>query len=391
MNESIARLCAMPARKSRLILGLMSGTSLDGLDLALCRLEGSGKNTHLELLQFNTEPYPESLKDDIRKIFAKKNVNLEELTLLNALLADIHATIVLSQLKKWRIAATEVDCIASHGQTIYHAPQRLHGRTNYPNATLQIGDGDHLAVKTGIITLSDFRQKHVAAGGEGAPLALYGDVILFSSPVENRVLLNIGGISNFTYLPKNQRISEIICTDAGPGNTIIDGLMKKYYQLPFDKDGEIARSGIVQQELLERMLAHSFFKEAFPKTTGPELFNLDFLQHNLEGSELRPQDLLATSTEFSARAVALAIHQLIGNDGVSIYVSGGGCHNRFLMERLGHLLPFCKIENANALGLDPDAKEAALFAVLANETICGSVVETGAGPATTMGKISLPG
>ena len=205
----------------------MSGTSLDGLDVALCSIEGSGLQTELKLIQFETVEYDDQFKTEIKSIFSKKNVDLEKLTLLHSWIALQHAQIVLQCLQLWGIDKKEVDLIASHGQTVYHAPQKFHQHPNYGNATLQIGDGDHLAVATGIITISDFRQKHIAAGGEGAPLAVYGDYILFSKANSDRVLLNIGGIANFTYLPGSLQTGAIICTDTGPGNAVMDAYVQQ--------------------------------------------------------------------------------------------------------------------------------------------------------------------
>ena len=370
----------------------MSGTSLDGLDLALCKIKGSGFNTSVELKQFESIPYPPAFIEDIRSVFSKRQVDLEKLTLLNAHIADIHAEIILACLQKWNTPSSEIDCIASHGQTIYHAPKRLHQQKYYPNATLQIGDGDHIAVKTGIITLSDFRQKHIASGGEGAPLALYGDAILFSSNTENRVLLNIGGISNFTFLPSNRSQAEIVSTDAGPGNTLIDALAKKHFDVPYDDNGELARRGKANESLLKILLSHPFFGEHFPKTTGPELFNLAYFDEAIKaaGAEaLNSFDLIATATEFTVRAISEALNEISGLH-FSVYVSGGGSRNSYLIERLQKLLASTEIKLTEALGINPDAKEAVLFALLANETLCGSAVTTGAGPVTMMGKISLP-
>ncbi|WP_460501901.1 anhydro-N-acetylmuramic acid kinase, partial [Hymenobacter agri] len=224
MNSSLERLYRISNQPSRRVIGLMSGTSLDGLDVALCRLEGHGAGTKLTLEQFQTVPYSEDTKQRIREVFARDTVSLEFLTLLNPWLGRLHARAVLACLEKWQVAPAEVDLIASHGQTIYHAPRHQHQRPNFDlHATLQIGDGDHLAVATGIITLSDFRQKHVAAGGEGAPLAAYGDFLLLSSPDEERLLLNLGGIANFTYLPRaGGDATTAFSTDTGPGNTLLD-------------------------------------------------------------------------------------------------------------------------------------------------------------------------
>ncbi|KAA8485530.1 anhydro-N-acetylmuramic acid kinase [Arcticibacter tournemirensis] len=393
MNKEIQKLCLMADKESRLIVGLMSGTSLDGLDIALCRIHGSGRQTRLAVEEFETLPYSEDFKADVKSVFSKQQVDLQKLSLLNVLIGTLHADMILSMLGKWGVSASDIDCIASHGQTIYHAPRRLHQLTGYPDATLQIGDGDHLAVKTAILTLSDFRQKHIAAGGEGAPLALYGDYILFSSEEENRILLNIGGISNFTYLPGDGNASRVVCTDTGPGNTLTDALSRKYFNSPFDNDGTYARSGKVIPSLLNAMLAHPFFREDLPKTTGPELFNLNFVEESkaLAGiSEANPADVIATVSLLTAHSIANGIKEITGKENLVVYVSGGGCHNSYIMEEIQKCLPHSAIKRTEELGFNADAKEAALFALLANETICGSVIQTGGGPAVMMGKISLP-
>lgn len=384
----IKKLAEIAVKPARTIIGLMSGTSLDGLDIAFCRFAGSGRTTKVDLLEYETIPYNQAFIADIRSVFAKDVVSLEKVCLLNPLIADIHAEMILSSLEKWGLSPNQVDCIASHGQTIYHSPQRLHKLADYPNGTLQIGDGDHLAVRTGIITISDFRQKHVAAGGEGAPLALYGDYVLFSSPVEGRILLNIGGISNFTFLPSGDA-SKIISTDAGPGNTLIDALARKYFNQPYDKDGSIALSGSVNESLLASLLDNPFFNDALPKTTGPELFNLDYVEKSLGVLDIEPRDLLATVTELTAFSIAKTIKSLGISEPV-IYASGGGARNPAILKSIHHHLPNVPIKNLTELGINPDAKEAILFALLANECLAGSGIQLGKAPAITMGKISLP-
>lgn len=395
MKESLSRLANLSQKESRLIIGLMSGTSLDGLDIALCKISGSGLNTKAEVLYFETADYDEEFKNDVRGIFSKKLVDLEKVTLLNAKIGIIHANLINQFLKKYSIPADEIDCIASHGQTIYHAPKRLHQLQNYPNATLQIGDADHIAVNTGILTLSDFRQKHIAAGGEGAPLALYGDYILFSSENENRVLLNMGGISNFTYLPKPQSLAKVMCTDCGPGNTLIDALCQKYFNIPFDKDGDIGRKGKVNTNLLNQMLSHPFFEESLPKTTGPELFNINFMEKAASeiglSNIISHTDLISTATELTAEAICLSLKKAVADTEFTMYASGGGANNPYLMERIAARFQENEIKQMQVLGINGDAKEAVLFALLANETLCGSSLTIDTGRAVTMGKISLPG
>jgi len=370
----------------------MSGTSLDGLDVALCAVEGNGFDTKLELRAFETVPYSNDIKEEIKTIFSKQDISLEKLCLLNPWIALQHADIINTLLKKWGIKNSEVDIIASHGQTIYHAPKTLHRQAKFGNATLQIGDGDHLAVATGIITISDFRQKHIAAGGEGAPLAVYGDALLFTKKNEDRILLNIGGIANFTFLPGNEK-GQIMCTDIGPGNTMMDAYIQQHFPGKyFDEDAAVAKKGKINSALLKALLDDDFFKMPFPKTTGPELFNLTYLQAAKERSAtetLSVDDTMATLNRFTAVTIAVAIKEYIA-DGTPIFISGGGAHNLLLTENLKSLLPSAIFRSTAALGIDPDAKEAVLFALLANECICGNGLTNEGIIPVAMGKISFP-
>ena len=392
MNSNLKQLFAIAQKKQKMILGLMSGTSLDGLDMALCRFSGSGLQTEFELLEFETVPYDNFFRNEVRQVFSQKMVDLEKLTLLNAFIGSFHGELVLQCLKKWQVKTASVDLVASHGQTIYHAPEHQHQQKNYPNATLQIGDGDHLAVKTGIITISDFRQKHIAAGGEGAPLALYGDVILGGKKGENRILLNIGGIANFTFLPAYASFSTIISTDVGPGNTLIDAACRKYFDLPFDADAKIALSGEVNEELLTALKAHPFFAEALPKSTGPELFSMEFVQEAQQKSstqQINPADLVATLTVFTAQIIAAAILKNFPVEDLQVFVSGGGARNPMMIQSLQFLMPKNSIRNSDVLGLNADAKEAVLFALLANEALAGEPIVINQNPAVLMGKFSF--
>ena len=393
MNSNIEKLYSIAKKPKRLIIGLMSGTSLDGLDVALCSIEGNGYNTKLELLHFETAAYTNEFKEEIKTIFSKQNVSLEKLCLLNPWVALQHAKFINSLLKKWNIDNSDIDIIASHGQTIYHSPKSLHRQQQFGNATLQIGDGDHLAVATGIITISDFRQKHIAAGGEGAPLAVYGDALLFTKKGEDRILLNIGGIANFTFLPGNET-GKIICTDVGPGNTMMDAYVQQNFPGKyFDEDAAIAKKGVVNKVLLNALKDNAFFEAAFPKTTGPELFNIAYLENAKKQSAtaaLNIEDTMATLNKFTADTIAAAIKKCIPDNNAAVFVSGGGAHNPLLMASLKELLPGKTFFSTAALGIDPDAKEAILFAILANECICGSDFKNEGIIPVSMGKISFP-
>lgn len=393
MNQNLKNLFNIAQKPQKLGIGLMSGTSLDGLDIALCRFTGHGLSTKFELVNFITIPYKEHFKNEVHEIFSKRLVDLEKIALLNAYIGTFHGELILEALVKWNIKPAAVDFIASHGQTIYHAPKRLHKQKEYPNATLQIGDGDHLAVKTGILTLSDFRQKHIAAGGEGAPLALYGDVLLGSKPGEDRILLNIGGIANLTYLPADGDHNKVVCTDIGPGNTLIDAACREYFDKPYDKDSMIALSGLVNDVLLNALMDHPFFKEKAPKTTGPELFNLSYLEdaQQISGTKnISPEDIISTLSEFTAKTIADFILENFPAES-RIFNSGGGARNPFVINCLKHFLPKAIIADTGNLGIDPDAKEAILFALLGNEALLGEPIRIGNNPAILMGKFSFPG
>ncbi len=395
MNKNISSLSAIAAKKERLIIGLMSGTSLDGLDIALCRFEGVSTDTKVDVLEFTTVNYDISFTNEIRKIFSKQIVELEQVCLLHAWIGSQHAAMINDTLHKWGIKNNKIDLIASHGQTIFHAPQKQHGNPIFGNATLQIGDGDHIAVKTGIITVSDFRQKHVAAGGEGAPLAVYGDYLLFGKKGVNRVMLNIGGIANYTYLPADGDAAKMYSTDTGPGNTLMDAYTQQHFaRMQYDKNGLIAQQGKVHEGLLETLKQHPFFEKPIPKTTGPEIFNIAYVEQAKEKSStqnLSHADTMATLNRFTADTIVAPLKNTFGNQTFTIYPSGGGIHNSVLMQHIQEQLPNAVIENIQTLHIHPDAKEAVLFATLANECIAGNGTGfTNGTPNVTMGKISFP-
>ena len=400
MNPQIEKLFTIANKPERLIIGLMSGTSLDGLDVALCRFRGKGLETEIELVAFETVSYDSEFKDEIKSVFSKQQVSLEKVCLLNPWVGLYHAELILKCLVKWKIDPADVDLIASHGQTIYHAPKLLHGQQKFGNATLQIGDGDHIAHATGVITLSDFRQKHIAGGGEGAPLAAYGDFLIFSKYGEDRVMLNIGGIANFTFLPGNLHADEVFCTDVGPGNTLMDAFIQQNFPSKyFDENAEVAKRGSLNNALLRELKDHPFFMQPFPKTTGPELFNLNYLGNAKKKSntqQLSPEDTLATLNRFSADMIVEGIKKCTGDKtNIKLFSSGGGMHNPLLMENIMSQLPVFSFLTTYDLQINPDAKEAVLFATLANECVCGGGgVQYGSGrngiPSVSMGKISFP-
>jgi anhydro-N-acetylmuramic acid kinase len=374
MESNASKLYHISQKKERKIIGLMSGTSLDGLDISLVNLEGYGIATKFKNLHFKTVTYTDDQRKKINQIFTKSMVDLQYLTVLNEWIGRLHGEMILDTLQEWGLKPGDVDLIASHGQTIYHAPRTLHQTDGFDfDATLQIGDGDHIATTTGIITVADFRQKHVAKGGEGAPLALYGDCILLSHPEQQRILLNIGGISNYTFIPAQSSFLPAEASDIGPGNTLIDLLAQNLLYVPFDKDGNTGRSGKLSGSLLESMLADPFFNLSFPRSTGQEYFNESWLNHHIQKVQvtLSHEDLICTVTHLTAKSIADKINNLISKFGkCDMYISGGGALNKFLVDLLRQYIPDTSITFSDELGVPYDAKEAILFAVLANECIC---------------------
>ncbi|MGO2012960.1 anhydro-N-acetylmuramic acid kinase [Pseudoalteromonas sp.] len=399
MHKHISQLYESARKQNKMIIGLMSGTSLDGLDVALCKVSGQGMDTKIEVLAFDTVDYDDDYKQKIKMVFAKRECDLELVTLLNPWIGKLHGSMVNQCLHKWNIKSSDIDAIASHGQTIYHCPKSQHQHNDFEHGTLQIGDSDHLAVTTGITTIGDFRQKHIAAGGEGAPLAVYGDYLFFTSTSENRILLNMGGIANLTFLPQSADASAVFSSDIGPGNTIMDVYIQTHFApLHYDKDSLIAKQGVINTSLLEVLCDDVFFDLDFPKTTGPEVFNLAYLakaQAKSNTVDISHYDVMATLNRFSAMMIAKAINQCAEQlIDVAVYASGGGIHNPLLMQ---HILSLCpklnEIKNTHELGIDPDAKEAVLFAILANECLAGGQQSFGNQaqgiPTITMGKISF--
>ncbi|MFZ1703747.1 MAG: anhydro-N-acetylmuramic acid kinase [Saprospiraceae bacterium] len=396
MKTQIDRLYYISKKKERRIIGLMSGTSLDGLDIAICNFIGSGSNTNVRLEYFKTIPYTYVLTTGIQKVFAKGKIDFQHLCQLNKVLGDWYAQKILELLQELNLETGDIDLIASHGQTVIHVPNSTSFFDGH--STLQIGDGDQIAAKTGIITLSDFRQKHIASGGEGAPLAIYADSILFRSEKSNRILLNLGGIANFTFLPKSSILSVPFTTDTGPANTLIDQYCKKYFHINYDNQGQIAKSGKIIPLLLESLKKHPFFHVESPKSTGQESFNLEWVENeilNLFLGDEPHENIVATISQLTIDSVFKEVKPYVLVENLEVYVSGGGFHNMFMMEGLKSVLPNISVKPLSFFGIPPDAKEAVMFALFANETMDSPDVKRKGFlgkkfPMISLGKISLP-
>jgi anhydro-N-acetylmuramic acid kinase len=382
------RLHALKAKKSRRIIGLMSGTSADGIDAALVEVEGCGPGTRVKVLAFDTAPLEEALRRGVFSLFGP-GATLDELCQLNFALGEAFARAALEVIAGAGLKPEEVDLIGSHGQTVRHLPRGA------PASTLQIGEPAVIALRTGLPVVADFRPADVALGGQGAPLVPLVDYLLFSHGLRSRALLNIGGIANATLLPAGGEAAQVRAFDLGPGNALIDGAAAHFSEgrESFDREGRWAASGRVDQALLDRLMGHPFLQLPPPKSTGREEFGAALLEELLAGRALSPPDWLATLTAFTARAVAEGLKRfsLPSAPVDEVWVSGGGAHNLHLMELLRAELPGARVEKLDLLGVAADAKEAVAFAVLANETLMGRPGNlpsaTGAARPAVLGKI----
>jgi len=351
----------MNPEESKTYLGLMSGTSMDGIDAALVRFPHHGT----ELVETYCHPWPAALQQGLLELTAPGDNEIDRLGELDILVADEFASAALQLLAKANIPASAVTAIGSHGQTIRHRPTAKNA------FTLQIGDPNRIAEQTGITTVADFRRRDMAAGGEGAPLVPAFHHTLFSSDKEYRCILNIGGIANITQLPPQNDAERIIGFDVGPGNCLLDSWATRHIHLPFDAQGEWAASGKVNSSLLEHLLGDDYFNRPPPKSTGREYFNLEWLEGLLsQHPKLPPEDVQATLTALTAQSIASAI-QDVAPDCQQILVCGGGIHNPTLMEQLRRKLPQYHIESTGRFGADPDWVEAIAFAWLARQTMLG--------------------
>jgi len=342
---------------SEIYIGLMSGTSLDGVDIAIVDY---GKATPAPLF-CDTHSYPSQIQQRLRELIHADKVAIDELCRLDVEVAQFYAEVVQQTLSTACIAAQSINAIGCHGQTICHSPDIE------PTYTLQIGDPNTLAARTGITTVADFRRRDMALGGQGAPLAPAFHQTRFRSDRNNRVIINIGGIANVTYLPANPN-EAVIGFDTGPGNTLLDYWINRQQGLKQDDNGDWAAAGEINPELLESMLlGEGYFTREPPKSTGTEYFCPAWLQA-FSPENYAAVDIQATLLELTARTIASGIAQLPEYP-TECFVCGGGVHNNHLMKRLEHLMPDTAVSSTAKLSVDPDFVEAQAFAWLARETL----------------------
>lgn len=375
-------------------IGIMSGTSLDGVDVALVEIEGINESTQCTLIHYDSYPYDEHIRAAVLRVSHPETSNVAELCALNFELGKLYSDAVSRLLKDHNFKAP-LDFIAMHGQTIYHIPKAT---DEYCASTLQIGDPAPLAYDHHTTVISNFRPMDMMAGGQGAPLVPYTEYLLLRSTTHNRLLQNIGGIGNITVVPKNCTMDEVFAFDTGPGNMMINGAMQYFYQLPYDDQGQIAAHGQVIPGLLNDLMNDPYFKEAPPKATGRELFGETRIQSICEQYANQADNVIATLTELTAKSIAHAVEQFIQpkltlNFNDELIIAGGGAYNLYLVSRIEHYLPMLKVKTQEDIGLNSDAKEAVAFAVLGHQTLnhqpSNLTTATGAAHSMILGNITL--
>lgn len=349
-------------------IGLMSGTSADGVDAALVEIGESD----LSLLGYIEVPFPQDVRREILSLC--ENGRVDAICRMDAALGEWFAEAALRVCEEANVSAEEVDVIGSHGQTIHHLPTLAVAADKRVRATLQIGNPSVIAERTGITTVSDFRSRDVAAGGQGAPLVPLVDYLLFRSEYVGRAMLNIGGIANVNILPANCGVSDIFAFDTGPGNMVIDGVVQVITQgkQSFDRDGALADKGQVCEDLLDVLMAHPFLDLELPKTTGREDFGADMVQKIFDW-EIKEEDLVRTATQFTVESIVHGIKRFVlpRCEIHEVIASGGGTKNPVMMDLLDRALGNIAFKRLDDLGMASEAKEAIAFAILACQSMNG--------------------
>jgi len=354
----------------------MSGTSADGVSAVAVDVSGSGVETEIAILASETYPYPDGLRKEVFELFSPESSTVDEICHMNFVLGEAFAEAARRLMSDHGLDPGGVDLIGSHGQTIHHLPRLRDSHGFRVRSTLQIGEPTVIAERTGIPVVADFRKADVAAGGEGAPLTPYLDFVLHRSPSESRVLQNIGGIANLTYLPADASPEEVVAFDTGPGNMVIDAVVRRFTPQPYDVDGSIASRGEVDESLLGELLSHPYYAREPPKTTGREEFGEAYAGEIVRMANERGivfEDLVATVTTLTVETIARAYEAFLPEGGVDeVYLAGGGAKNRHIVKSLTSRIAPVPVGLSDDLGVPVEAKEAILIAVLANEHVIGN-------------------
>lgn len=386
-------------KPERLVVGLMSGTSADGVDAALCRISGHGTETMVRQERFVFLPFDEAVRREILRLAAgEEPACAADFCRINFRLGQLYVDAVRLLCEECGVAPGAIDLIGSHGQTLWHIPVEEAYLGAQMRSTLQLGECSVLAEAFGCPVIGDFRVRDVAAGGLGAPLVPYSEFLIYRSECENVALQNIGGIGNVTYLPRGCALDDVSAFDTGPGNMLIDAVYARITNGAFrwDEGGRFAAEGTADERLLRELMDDEFICRKPPKTTGREYYGPRFVERmTARAGELGvgERDLMATVTAFTAESIAYAVRHWLAAVPDKLIVGGGGSKNETILRKLAQLLPECAVMTNEALGYSSDAKEAVAFAVLANEALFAGAnnvpTATGAKHPVVMGKISL--
>ncbi|PYX91963.1 MAG: anhydro-N-acetylmuramic acid kinase [Acidobacteria bacterium] len=388
-----------------IVAGVMSGTSVDGIDVALVRCHGRGLNTRFALLAHKQYAYTPALRKKILSLMNASSARVADLARLNFLLGELYAEAILKSKRSARIP--KLDLVGCHGQTLYHQSEPALFLNRPVACTWQTGEAAVIAAQVEVPVVSDFRPADMAAGGKGAPLVPFLDYVLFRHPRRGRILQNLGGIGNLTAVPPGATAEQVVAFDTGPGNMLIDAVTQQLFGQPFDRDGRIALRGRVLQPVVQHALRGNFFRQKPPRTAGREQFGYEFLLHftfackkfrKFRTFAVRNEDVVATATALTAASIEDSLRRFVlrGHSFQEFIVSGGGAKNRTLIrmmeERLSPLK--LKLKFSDDFGIPSEAKEAIAFALLAYQTWQrqpGNIPSaTGAKRAAVLGKISFP-
>ncbi|WP_379145968.1 anhydro-N-acetylmuramic acid kinase [Paenibacillus sp. sgz500992] len=388
-------------KQKSVVVGLMSGTSLDGIDAAIVSIEGSGLAAKAELLHYSSVPYDDGLRERLKELCTIEHSSVDLVCGMNVYLAERFAEAAIEAVRSAGMELDEIDLISSHGQTVWHIPEAATDDPLLVRSTLQLGDLSVLAKETGRLVVGDFRPGDMAVGGQGAPLAPYGDLILFRHPEKGRLLQNIGGIGNCTALPAAAGPEDVFAFDTGPGNMVIDQTVYLLSggKMSYDDGGSWAAQGTPDEVLVDQMMEHPYFALKPPKSTGREVFGKAYAEQFVtlaRARGLNDADIVATATAFTARTIAEGYLRYVFPvcEIDEVIVSGGGAHNAALLAMLQQLLTEQAVITSSVLDFSDDAKEAIIFALLGNDFMHGVANNlpsaTGASRPTVMGKLAFP-
>lgn len=374
-----------------LTIGMISGTSLDGVDVAVCHINGHVQDAEIEVLAFDTIPYSDDVRKELLDLYEDSGKAVARISSMNAVIGEAFANAALKVLEANNLPVSDVVLVGSHGQTVWHQPE-AESDLMVPS-TLQIGDSSRIAAAMNTTVVSDFRVADMSVGGQGAPLAAYLDWAIFGDPRLNRCIQNIGGIGNVTWIPATASVSEVIAFDTGPGNMLIDALVSRLSNgtQTFDQGGEIGLNGSINYDLLNSLMSDPYLDEAPPKTTGREYYGSTMIDRILD---LHPLDanLITTVTAYTAHSIADAYRRWLPDLPDEVYVNGGGARNPLLMRMIADALDGIPVRETDDLGISADAKEAILFALMAHDGVAGYPTNipgaTGAQRAVSLGNIT---